>query len=77
MLADLSASSKAPTAAFQRIQEDILLRDVSNDDEDKDDTANSTVDPTCVVSTLLDSSKGTVNNNQDGVLERSDTEQQS
>ena len=72
----LSASSKAQTAAFQCIQEDILLRDVSNDD-DKDDTANSTVDPTCVVSALLDSSEGTVNNNWDAVLERSDTEQQS
>ena len=76
MLADLSASSKAQTAAFQCIQQDILLRDVSNDD-DEDDTANSTVDPTCVVSALLDSSEGTVNNNRDAVLERSDTEQQS
>ena len=75
-LADLSASSKAQTAAFQCIQEDILLRDVSNDD-DEDDTANSTVDPTGVVSALLDSSEGTVNNNRDAVLERSDTEQQS
>ena len=75
MLADLSASSKAQAAAFQCIQQDILLRDDSNDDDD--DTANSTVDPTCVVSALLDSSEGTVNNNRDAVLERSDTEQQS
>ena len=75
-LADLSASSKAQMAAFQCIQEDILLRDVSNDD-DEDDTANSTVDPTGVVLALLDSSEGTVNNNRDAVLERSDTEQQS
>ena len=49
MLADLSASSKAQTADFQCIQQDILLRDDSNDD-DEDDTANSAVDPTCVVS---------------------------
>ena len=34
------------------------------------------LDPTCVVSALLDSNKGTVNNNQDAVLERSDTQQQ-
>ena len=40
MLADLSASSKAQTAAFQSIQEDILLRDA----DDEDDTAHSTVD---------------------------------
>ena len=48
-LADLFASSKAQTAAFQSIQEDILPRDAY----DEDDTAHSTVDPTCVVSGLL------------------------
>ncbi len=72
-LADLSASSKAQTAAFQSIQEDILLRDA----DDEDDTAHSTVDPTCVVSALLDSSEATVSNNPKAIPERSDPEQQS
>ena len=54
------ASSKAQTAAFQYIQEDILLQDVNNND-DKDDMAKRTVNSTCTVSTLGDSSEGTVN----------------
>ena len=70
-LADLAAASRTQTAAFETLHEDFLLQDDTGDENNESDGSSRTVDPTRVVSDLLDSSSdGATQSSQ----ERSDTE---
>ena len=70
-LADLTAASRTQTEAFETLHEEFLLQDGTGDENNESDSPSRTVDPSHVVSDLLNSNS---NCTTQPSQERSDTE---